>query len=340
MKNDVLVTQEIGSFRKPQYLSSVFRKASDAELTKLKERATLETLDLFNKAGLDNIGVAGEMYRWEMYEHVAASLQGIEFFGPVRSFDNRYYRKGSVVSAIKRKGSFHDDELIFIMKNATRKIKLPITGPYTMADWSFNEHYKDKRELALAFADILREEIRHLKEIWSKSMSGTFEVQIDEPAATTHPSEMDLVVESVNRSIEGIHGCEFSIHVCYSTDYRMLFEKGAELKLQGYNLEFANRDTNELGTSSDHRKAFSELRDFWDIDNTKFIGIGVTDVHVDYIEPVQLIEDRIRYAIDAIQEPGMIRVNPDCGLRTRSREIGYAKLKNMVDAVSQIRKEY
>ena len=340
MNNDILVTQEIGSFRKPQYLSSVFRKTSGPELSRLKEKATLETLELFNRAGLDNIGVAGEMYRWEMYEHVAASLEGIEFFGPVRSFDNRYYRKGSVVSEIKRKNSFHDDELTFIMNNAARKIKLPITGPYTMADWSFNEHYKDKRELALAFADILNEEIRHLYGIWSKSKSEVFEVQIDEPAATTHPSEMDLVVESVNRSIEGIHGCEFSIHVCYSTDYRMLFEKGSELKLHGYNLEFANRDTNELGTGSEHRKAFADLKDYWDIDNTKFIGIGVTDVHVDYIEPIQLIEDRIRYAIDAIQDPAMIRVNPDCGLRTRSRDVGYAKLKNMVDAVKQIRKEY
>jgi 5-methyltetrahydropteroyltriglutamate--homocysteine methyltransferase len=340
MRTEILITQEIGSFRKPQYLSSVFRKAPDKELTKLKEKATLETLEMFNRAGLDNTGVAGEMYRWEMYEHVAASLKGIEFYGPVRSFDNRYYRKGSVVSPIERKNSFHDDELNFIMSNSTRKIKLPITGPYTMADWSFNEHFRDKGELALAFAEILNEEIRHLYSLWSKSRSDVFEVQIDEPAATTHPSEMDLVVESVNRSIEGIHGCEFSIHVCYSTDYRMLFEKGSELKLQGYNLEFANRDTNELGTDSDHRKAFEELKSYWDIDSTKFIGIGVTDVHIDYIEPVQLIKDRIKYAIAGISDPAMIRVNPDCGLRTRSREVGYAKLRNMVDAVKEIRKEY
>ena len=81
MNNGILITQEIGSFRKPQYLSSVFRKTSGPELARLKEKATLETLELFNKAGLDNIGVAGEVYRWEMYEHVAASLEGIEFFG-------------------------------------------------------------------------------------------------------------------------------------------------------------------------------------------------------------------------------------------------------------------
>ena len=55
----ILITQEIGSFRKPQYLSSVFRKSDPEKLKSLEEKATLETLSLFEKAGLDNIGVAG-----------------------------------------------------------------------------------------------------------------------------------------------------------------------------------------------------------------------------------------------------------------------------------------
>ncbi len=336
----ILITQEIGSFRKPQYLSSVFRKSDPEKLKSLEEKATLETLSLFEKAGLDNIGVAGEMYRWEMYEHVAASLDGIKFFGPVRSFDNRYYRKGSIVSPIRRKNSFHEDELKFIMTHTKKKIKLPITGPYTMADWSFNEHYRDKMELAMTFADILNQEIRHLKKIWKTGSNDVFEVQIDEPAATTHPSEMDIVVDSVNRAVDGILGCEFSIHVCYSTDYRILFERGSDLKFHGYNLEFANRDTNVPGMGRSERKAFAELPDLWSIDGSKFIGIGVTDVHIDFIEPVKLIEDRIKYAIKSIGDPEKIRVNPDCGLRTRSREVGYTKLANMTEAVRNIRKDY
>jgi 5-methyltetrahydropteroyltriglutamate--homocysteine methyltransferase len=88
------------------------------------------------------------------------------------------------------------------------------------------------------------------------------------------------------------------------------------------------------------RKAFAELPDLWSIDGSKFIGIGVTDVHIDYIEPVKLIEDRIKYAIKSIGDPAKIRVNPDCGLRTRSREVGYTKLANMTEAVRNIRKDY
>ena len=273
-----------------------------------------------------------------MYEHMAASLEGITFYGPVRSFDNRYYRKGSVVSGLVRKSSFHEEELRFLAGRTRKGIKLPITGPYTMADWSFNEHYRSKSDLADAFAAVINQEIRHARSIWPDEL--VLQVQIDEPAATTHPGELDMVIEAVNRSTEGLGGIEFSLHVCYSTDYLPLFEKGRDLKIQGYNLEFANRDTRELGISADKRKPYAELSKLRDLDPAKFIGIGVTDVHSDYIEPVQLIEDRIRAAISSFGDPERIKVNPDCGLRTRSREVGFQKLKNMVDAVNLVRSDY
>ncbi len=338
MSERLLIAQEIGSFRKPVYLSRVFRKTGHEELLELQKKAALETLQMFREAGLDNVGVAGEMYRWEMYEHLAAALHGVEFFGPVRSFDNRYYRKGSVVSQLERERSFHDEELRFMMQFSKEPIKFPITGPYTMADWSFNEYYRDKRELAMVFAEIINKEIVHLRSLWNRSEP--FEVQIDEPAATTHPSELDVVVESVNRSIEGISGCEFSIHVCYSADYSEFYRKGTDLKLDGYNLEFANRDTNEPGIGADQRMPYRELSLLKDIDPDKFIGIGVTDVHSDYIEPADLIADRIRVAVQTMGDPAKVRVNPDCGLRTRSREVGFQKLKNMGDAVKAVRSEY
>lgn len=338
MSDRLLITQEIGSFRKPVYLSSVFRKTEHDELLQLQQKATVETLQLFRDAGLENIGVAGEMFRWEMYEHMAAALGGVEFFGPVRSFDNRYYRKGSIVSGLERKNSFHEEELRFLKQSSDERIKFPITGPYTMADWSFNEHYRDKRELALAFADVINHEITHLRSLWNRSEP--FEVQIDEPAATTHPGELDIVVESVNRSIENIKGCEFSMHVCYSSDYSTFYRKGTDLKLHGYNLEFANRDTNESGMRNDQRKPYRELSLLNDIDPEKFIGIGVTDVHSDFIEPPELIVDRISAAVQAFGDPAKVRVNPDCGLRTRSRDIGFQKLKNMVAAARTVRSEY
>ena len=346
LTNIKFITQEIGSYRKPDYLSKKFHTLKGTpEFREKAEKATLETLKLFDEAGLQNIGVGGEMFRWEMYEHLADNISGIEFYGKVRSFDNRYYNKGSIVKEITRKNPVHLDELEFVLNNTEKAIKVPITGPYTMMDWSFNEYYKDRRELANAFADIIREEIRDLKKLWDTRRSGQLlEIQIDEPAATTHPDEMDIVVESVNRSFEGITGAEFSIHVCYSKDYRMLYNVMPDLKVDGLNLEYANRDTFKLGVEDEARPGYDDLADFADINDQlsrrKFLGLGVTDVHQDTIESVQLIKDRIDYAMAFIENPTNIRLNPDCGLRTRSREVAFQKLKNMVEARDLVMEEY
>lgn len=336
-----LISQEIGSFRKPKYLSTVFHKIyGTEEYYKLSEKATEETIDLFRHAGLDNIGVGGEMFRWEMYEHQANRIDGIKFYGPVRSFDNRYYKKGSIVEDISIKESFHSDELEYLLSKGYDNIKIPVTGPYTMMDWSFNEHYSDRYETAMAFASLLNSEMKTLKKLWDSKYPGRkLEIQLDEPATTTHPDEMNIVVDSLNKSVEGIDNCEFTIHVCYSTDYRLLYDVMNDIKIDGLNLEFANRDKLEPGTSDAARPGYEELKYFQQLNTKKkFIGLGVTDVHIDYIEPVRLIKDRINYTLN-IMPPELVRVNPDCGLRTRSIETGYEKLKNMDTARNEILKE-
>jgi len=336
-----LITQEIGSFRKPLYLSQVFHKIyGTTEFQELAQKATRETLAVFEKSGLDNVGVGGEMYRWEMYEHMASKIEGIKFYGPVRSFDNRYYKKGSVTNRLKRMIPMHLDEVQFVLSSTDRPIKVPITGPYTMMDWSFNDYYESREELAMEFARVINEELKDIEKLWEGSSERrTLEIQIDEPATTTHPDEMDIVVDSVNRSVRGIEG-EISMHVCYSTDYRLLYNRIPDLAVDGYNLEYANRDTLEHGNDEKERVGYTDLKYFKEVNDTlqkkKFLGLGVTDVHIDYIEPVSLIEDRIKYALNILKYPELVRINPDCGLRTRTREIGTKKLENMVSAVSNI----
>ncbi|MEM3675918.1 MAG: methionine synthase [Thermoplasmataceae archaeon] len=345
-EQQIFKTQEIGSFRKPDYLSGKFHKIEGSrEFFELAGKATLETLEVYKRSGLDNLGVGGEMFRWEMYEHLAEHIEGIKFYGMVRSFDNRYYRKGSVVSSIGRRDSAHLPELQFLLANTKGELKIPITGPYTMMDWSFNDFYRNRHDLAMAYASVIRDEIRDLQRIFRKSRPGEImQVQIDEPAATTHPDEMDIVVDSVNACLDGIGEIEPTIHVCYSKDYRILYDVVPELRVKGLNLEFANRDTLEGGQGRERRTGYQDLAYFSQINDTlqdkRFIGLGVTDVHIDLVEPVQLIENRIEEAVRILEDPNLIRINPDCGLRTRSREIGEGKLRNMSIAVENMRKKY
>jgi 5-methyltetrahydropteroyltriglutamate--homocysteine methyltransferase len=60
------------------------------------------------------------------------------------------------------------------------------------------------------------------------------------------------------------------------------------------------------------------------------VGLGVLDIHSDFVEPADLVRDRILYAAEVLGDPERIQVNPDCGLRTRSWDVVYEKLANMV----------
>jgi 5-methyltetrahydropteroyltriglutamate--homocysteine methyltransferase len=57
----------------------------------------------------------------------------------------------------------------------------------------------------------------------------------------------------------------------------------------------------------------------------------VLDIHTDFIEPPELVRDRILYAVDVFDDPSRVHVTPDCGLRTRSWDVAYEKLQNMVE---------
>jgi Methionine synthase II (cobalamin-independent) len=198
----------------------------------------------------------------------------------------------------------------------------------------YREKYEAKRELVIDLArNVIRENIKSLVE------NGAEIIQIDEPAATTIPEEVPLVVEAFNEATKGIN-CKFTMHVCFSKDYKLLFPYILEAKnLKQLALEFANRDKREPGVNENIRKGYSFLKDFADYTDKLEIGLGVLDVHVDYIEPVELIKDRISFALKILKDPSRIFINPDCGLRTRSWSVAKSKLENMVKAVRLLKQE-
>src|SRR5712692_5457225 len=176
--------------------------------------STLYGLRLFETAGLSNVGVGGEQQRVEMYEHVVRAIDGMSFLGHVQSFDYKYFRKAVALEQIQRRHPIYLDEFSDVRKHARTPVKVPITGPYTLVDWSFNEHYlgkqsgsnlrERKNEARRAFLldmveQVLRPEIRDLVD------AGASWIQIDEPAVTTHPEpvELDLFVEAWNATVRG-----------------------------------------------------------------------------------------------------------------------------------------
>lgn len=326
-------TQEIGSLKKPSWLLSIVKDPtiSDEDKVKARNDAALLNIRTLENIGLDII-YDGEVRRVEMYEEPVRHIKGFEFAGRVRSWDNKYYRKARVIGDVGYKGNFHSNEFKFIKENSKHDIKIPVTGAYTLADWSFNEFYKSKSDFVIALAKkVVRPLIKDLVK------AGARLIQIDEPAATTHPAEMEIFRESINESVKGINA-KFVIHACFSgNEYTVLAPQMPEIKVHQYTLEFANRDSWNLGISDKERKGYHVLKLFKEYGFKGEIGIGVTDVHIDKIETPRLIRDRIIYSAKALGDPSKIYVNPDCGLRTRTRGVAFEKLNAMVEGTRMAR---
>ena len=307
---------------------------------KILEWSSRMAIRFLEKAGLD-IVFDGEMWRSEMYQHVISNIDGFEFLGWVKSFDYRYFMKAACISRPKYVKSFYLDEFLVTKRYATREIKVPFTGPYTLVDWSFNEFYEKKLRESIRdlrkrkiearkeflfdlIKEVLRPEIRKLVEAGAKW------IQIDEPAATTNPTkdEMELFVEAFNELTKGIN-CRFSLHNCYS-NYKVLAKYASELKnCFQLSLEFANRDSTALGTSDDVRKGYLDLKLFEEYGYTGNYGLGVIDVHTNFIESPELVRDRILYAVRIVGDPKRIYPSTDCGLRTRTWKVSFEKLSNL-----------
>ncbi|MGH2436393.1 MAG: methionine synthase, partial [bacterium] len=164
MNLPLLATSAVGSYPKPAYLLEARRKAlrqqiSKEELTALEQRATREWIQIQEDIGMDLL-VDGEQYRGDMVAYFADEMEGFAIAGLVRSYGNRYYPKPVVVGPVGRRHPVTVEWFKFAQSLTKRSVKGMLTGPYTIAEWSFNEHYPTRRELVLELARAVGEEAR------------------------------------------------------------------------------------------------------------------------------------------------------------------------------------
>ncbi|MBS3067843.1 hypothetical protein J4450_04015 [Candidatus Micrarchaeota archaeon] len=321
-------------------LANILRKKerTSEEKERIIEISSLYVIKMLEHAGLDRI-YNGEQTRTEMYDFLAKHTNGISTAGVLNSFDANYFRKGiitDIVSVKEDRISFFVNEFEFVKKHTKKIVKPCLTGPYTMMDWSYVEHYRNiyekkglapkdaiafgRRDATLDFArNVLNPIVLQLVE------AGATVIQIDEPAAATKEQESDFFVDAINACFEGARNIEKAVHLCYS-NYPALFPSLASCKADSYLIEF----TNHASSSVVSKEAFRMIELFKEHKMDVTIGVGVIDVHSDLIETPEVVRDRLLYAKTIIGNASRVQVNPDCGLRTRQWNIAYAKLQNMV----------
>jgi 5-methyltetrahydropteroyltriglutamate--homocysteine methyltransferase len=217
-----LLTSVVGSYPKPTWLNRADDLAEDpdsafdeGDLEEAHDDACRLITEEHERAGLDTV-VDGEMRRNEMVEFFAERIDGYEFNGPVKVWGHNYFDKPSVVEEVAYDEPWLVEEFEFTDDVAERPVKVPITGPYTLANWAFDEHYGDKEALAYDLADLVNEEIEKLVE------AGARYIQIDEPALATTPDDHAIVGGCLERIVDGVPDeVRVGLHVCYG-DYEQI----------------------------------------------------------------------------------------------------------------------
>jgi 5-methyltetrahydropteroyltriglutamate--homocysteine methyltransferase len=320
-----LLTTVVGSYPKPKWLNRADElvddpdsKFDDDDLEEAHDDACRLITREHERAGLDTV-VDGEMRRNEMVEFFADRIDGYEFNGPVKVWGHNYFDKPSVVEEVAYDEPWLVDEFEFTSDVAERPVKVPITGPYTLGFWAFNEAYPSTEELVYDLADLVNEEVEKLVE------AGARYIQIDEPALATTPEDHAIVGEALERIAAGIpEEVRIGLHVCYG-DYSRVYPEVNDYPIDEFDIELSNGDYEQIPVLEE-----PELE--------PDLALGVVDAHTAEIEPVEEIKQNIRQGLRVVP-PEKLTISPDCGLKLLPREVAYGKTENMVTAVREVEAE-
>ena len=196
------------------------------------------------------------------------------------------------------------------------KVKGIITGPTTLAHGLHisTPMYRNKEEVALDLAAALVVEARSLE------AAGVTLLQLDEPILSTGVADLAVAKQAIELIGSSVH-IPICMHVCGNLG-NVLDEI---LKFNVNVLDF------EFSKNQDNLDILSR-RDL----TGKMLGYGCVDSSSEEVETVAELRRRIQKGVEYF-DPKILLIDPDCGMRMRSRESAYWKLKNMCDAAKEVR---
>jgi len=276
------------------------------------------------RAGVDLI-TDGEIRRESYSNRFATALDGVDIENPGQVLG----RSGQptivprVVGPIKRNQPVQVRDVEFLRANTTRRIKVTVPGPFTMAQQVQNDYYPDRASLAMDYAVAVNEEVRALFE------AGADVVQLDEPWLQSHADDAkEFGVTAINKALEGVSGIT-GLHLCFgyaavvknkSTSYELLAELDDSLAdLISIEASQPNLDLSVLARLP-----------------SKTIVVGVLDLENPEIESLEIVAYKVREALRYLQ-PERLMLAPDCGMKYLPRETAFRKLQAMTAGVQLVR---
>ncbi|MFC4077056.1 5-methyltetrahydropteroyltriglutamate--homocysteine S-methyltransferase [Salinithrix halophila] len=301
---------------------------SDARYREFVKKEIADWIHIQEELDLDVL-VHGEFERTDMVEYFGEKLDGFAFtrYGWVQSYGSRCVKPPILFGDVEFREAMTVEEVVYAQSLTSRPVKGMLTGPVTILNWSFVRDDLPRQEVARQVALALKAEVKALE------AAGIGMIQMDEPAlreglplkSEEQKTYLDWAISSFRLAVSGtVAETQVHTHMCYS-DFHDILEAIREM----------DADVISIETSRSH----GELIEAFETHTyDKGIGLGVYDIHSPRVPPVEEMAESVRRALRVL-EPSLFWINPDCGLKTRTRDEVVPALRNMVEAARHLREE-
>jgi 5-methyltetrahydropteroyltriglutamate--homocysteine methyltransferase len=284
-------------------------------------------------AGLDLI-TDGELSRFDpshpetngMVDYFVAQMEGVrkrfsmaelQRFYHDRALGSRALPAGMVVGKVDA-GTLNlvkDYESVRALTESP--LKFTCTGPHMLSRVLINCHYKERAELAMDLAEVLRCQLESVE---------ADVIQLDEAMIVGHPEDTAWAAKAINHVLDGVPN-ETAVHICFGNYGGQTIQRGFwrdlipflnELRTDHLVLEFA-------------RRGYDELEVFRDLSPNIRLGIGVVDIKDNEIESPHLIASRIETIVRIVGEGRLKYIHPDCGFWMLQRSVVDRKMRALVE---------
>jgi 5-methyltetrahydropteroyltriglutamate--homocysteine methyltransferase len=318
-----------GSLPKPAWLAETEKlwpqwRLSGEALAEGKRDATILAIEEQTHAGIGCVS-DGEQSRVHFVHGFLQGLDGIDSEHKQRRFirDGRYEADcPTIVGDVARRAPVHVTEVAAARAFAAGPLKFTLPGPMTIVDTLYDDHYRDRKTAAFAFAKLLNEEIRDLV------AAGVDVIQLDEPAFNVFFDEVDdWGIDALDAAFDGIT-VRRAVHVCYGygieANIKWKTELGAEWDQYAHIFPFISRScvdevSIELANSHVPPHVLAGLTD-------KDVAVGCIDVANDRVETADEVRATLELAATYVA-PERLIASTNCGMAPMNRTIAYAKLR-------------
>ena len=337
----MLLTTIAGSLPKPSWLAKprvlwAPWNLSGPALAEGKRDAVLVALGEQEAAGIDIVS-DGEQSRQHFVHGFLEAIEGVDFTRRVTigiRADRYKAEVPTVTGPLARRRSVHADEVAFARAHTTRQLKFTVPGPMTIVDTLADEHYRDRRRLAMEFARVINEEARELVAL------GLDVLQLDEPAFNVYMDDVRTWgIEALNRAIEGL-SCKTAVHICYGYGIKANTEWKATLgsEWRQYEQTFPALAASRIDQISIECANSRVPVSLLGLLKGKDVLVGAVDVATDKVETPAEVAATIRSALPYVA-PERLYPCTNCGMVPLDREVARAKLRALVAGTALVRRE-